>query len=129
MKKAPALLLALVVAAVRGEPTSKPTAEATSQATNHRCWDQYNSDDLQAACLSDSGCVWLDRWWRCLETCEGFDEDACDEADHCAFSDSSNTCSLSCEHEHFDEDYWSHDEDACAADSDCVWVAHSVLRL
>jgi len=43
MKKAPALLLALVVAAVRGDD----------------CWSHYYSDDHQAACSSDSDCVWV----------------------------------------------------------------------
>ena len=110
MKKAPALLLALVVAAVRGDKCSS-----------------YDWDD-KVGCESDSDCVYTSRWWSCVETCEGRDEDACEEVDHCAFSDSSNTCSLSCEHKYFDG-YYYNDEDDCAADSDCVWVAHSVLRL
>lgn len=113
MKKAPALLLALVVAAVRGDD----------------CSFHYYSDDYQAACSSDSDCVWLDRWWSCRDNCEGGDEDGCDDADHCAWSDSSNTCSLSCEHKYIDGYYHNHDEDACDEDTACVWVAHSVLRL
>lgn len=86
MKKAPTLLLALVVAAVRGDDCSS-----------------YDWDD-KVACDEDSDCVWLQNWWSCRDNCEGWDEDGCDEADHCAWSDSSNTCSLSCEHKYSDDD-------------------------
>ena len=54
-------------------------------------------------------------WHECKDACEGRDEDGCDEADHCAWSDSSNTCSFSCEHKYIDGYY-------CEADDSCQWV-------
>ena len=74
------------------------------------CEAEYGDDEDD--CAADSGCVWIEDWDSCYETCDDRDEDDCDWP--CEWS--GDSCSLSCRAE------YGNDEDECAADSECVWI-------
>ena len=74
------------------------------------CENKYGDDEDD--CAADSECVWIEDWNNCQETCDGRDEDDCE--DHCEWS--GDSCSMGCYFKYAD------DEDDCSADSGCVWI-------
>ena len=74
------------------------------------CEAEYGDDEDD--CAADSGCVWIEDWDSCYETCDDRDEDDCDWP--CEWS--GDSCSMSCEAK------YDGDEQQCNSDASCEWV-------